>query len=90
MTVTVRLPATLADRIGGVAQIALPVAKLGECLTELARLHPPLQRIIWLDRSEVNPVILLFHNNRLLKPIDLQQPLDDGDQLDIVPSIEAG
>jgi molybdopterin converting factor small subunit len=90
LTVTVRLPATLADRIDGIAEVRLPAASIRTCLHSLTTAHPALARVIWLSDTEINPVILLFRNNQLQRPLDLETELNDGDQLDIVPSIEAG
>jgi molybdopterin converting factor small subunit len=90
LSIIVRLPAALADRIGGVAQVALPAASVRTCLNELVLAYPALQRVIWHSAAEINPVILLFRNNQLMRPLDLELILADGDQLDIVPSIEAG
>ena len=90
MTATIRLPPTLADRIGGVARVAVRPACIRDGLHELVAQHPELTRMIWLDTDELNPVILLFLNNRLLRPVNLAQALADGDELDLIPSIEAG
>ena len=89
LSVTLRLPPTLADRIG-VARVAVRAASVKNCLEELVALHPELIRMIWLRAGELNPVMLLFVNDALQRPVNFSRMLIDGDELDIVPSIEAG
>ena len=89
MSITIRLPPTLADRIG-TARIELATASLGECLLALTAQFPDISRIIWDASGELNTVVLLFRNNKLLRRARLDMALTAGDEIDIVPSIEAG
>lgn len=90
MSVRVRFPPTLAERIGGISSVDVDSGNVGDCIRAVAARHPELARLIWLDSTELNPVILLFHNDRLVRADALAEPVADGDEIDVIPSIEAG
>jgi molybdopterin converting factor small subunit len=88
--VVIRLPPTLAERAGGATRVIVAPGNLRDCLDALVREHPDLARLIWLNPAEINPVMLLFVNDERVGAADLGRTLKAGDELDVVPAIEAG
>jgi molybdopterin converting factor small subunit len=89
LSLIVRLPPSLAERIG-ISRIELEATSARGALSELSARFPALTRLLWQAPDEPNPVMLLFHANTRLLPTDFDRPLPDGAVLDIVPAIEAG
>lgn len=90
MSIRIRFPATLAERIGGLAVIEIEGRTIRECLRAVTARHPELARMIWLDSDELNGAMLVFHRNERVPHHDLDRRLKPTDELDIVPAIEAG
>ena len=88
--VRIRLPATHAARIGGLRNVPIHARCVGAGLRELTARHPALQRLIWLDADTLNPVIMVFLNEELIREDSLDTPLADGDTVDVVPAVESG
>jgi len=90
MNVCVRLPALFADRIDGLNRIDVSASNVEDALRAVAAGHPNLETLI-LDRSgAINPVVVIFHNDRQLTMAQLQAAVEDGDEIEIVPAIEGG
>lgn len=88
--VTVRLPTTFATRIGGARQLAVTATCVGAALQAVTARHPELQPLIWLNGDALNPVIMIFHNETLIRDDMLESALTDGDVIDVVPAVESG
>jgi len=90
VSVIVRLPTSLAERIDGVKRIELPVNSAYAALETLSARFPALTKLLWSAPGEPNPVMLVFHANRRLSLADFCRALPANAELDIVPAIEAG
>lgn len=86
----IRLPATFAARIGGIRSLQISADTVGQGLAAVTTSHPILASLIWLNERELNPVIMVFHNEALVRNDTLDAPLAEGDTVDVVPAVESG
>ena len=88
--VRIRLPALFADRIAGVNTVEVDAATVEGALRALTDRHAALATLVWTAGGVLNPVMVLFLNDRQLDGDVIAHPLHAGDQLDIIPAIEGG
>ena len=91
MAVTVRLPAVLAEMVGGERRFEVDGATIGEALDDLVRQRPGLSVHFFDDAGAVRRHILCFHNDAyLIGRESLEQPLCAGDVITILNSVAGG
>lgn len=90
MTIYVRLPPALSERIGSPGLITVTGAHVIDCLQSAVKQFPELGKILWRETDQLNPVILIFLNEDLLRASDLNRAASDGDNIDVIPAIEGG
>ncbi len=90
MSVRVRLPALFADRIDGIDTVEVEATTVETALRALTDRHRELVTLVWAAGGGLNPVMVLFLNDRQLDAGDVTRTLDAGDQLEIIPAIEGG
>ena len=90
MSVQVRLPALFADRIDGVGTVEVAATTVAGALRALTDHHAELASLVWTAEGALNPVMVLFLNDRQLAGGGLSETVQAGDQLEIIPAIEGG
>ena len=90
MSVQVRLPALFADRINGVSRLDVSAHTVEGALRVVASTYPALEALIVGRTGTINPAMVVFLNDRQLSPEELERPVNDDDQIEIVPAIEGG
>ena len=90
MSVRIRLPALFADRIDGVSTVEVTATTVEGALRALTNRHVALTTLVWTGGGALNPVMVLFLNDRQLTGTDVTHTLQAGDDLDIIPAIEGG
>ena len=85
-----RLPAFLADRIGGIASVDVAAATADEALREVARRYPQLETLVLARDGGVNPMMVVFVNDVQLPHGRLGSQLFAGDVVELIPAIEGG
>ncbi len=88
--VRVRLPALFADRIDGVSTVEVTATTVADALRALTDRHAELTALVWTGDGALNPVMVLFLNDRQLAGDGIAQTLHAGDRLEIIPAIEGG
>jgi molybdopterin converting factor small subunit len=88
--VRVRLPSTLATRAGVDRLSEVRAETVGAGLAAITALHPALAPLIWLGAGELNPNVMVFHNEALVRDDNLDNALEEGDMIDVVPAVESG
>jgi molybdopterin converting factor small subunit len=86
----IRFTNLLAERIGGVNSVDVPGATVELSLRALTDRHPSLAPLVWAKDGALNPVMVLFLNDRQLGAAEIGTPLGPGDEIDIVPALEGG
>ena len=88
--VRIRLPALFADRIDGVSAVEVTATTVAGALRALTDRHVALTTLVWTGGGALNPVMVLFLNDRQLTGARITHTLHPGDQLEIIPAIEGG
>lgn len=84
----VSLPAPLREYAGGEAEVRVPGSTVSDALVELTRRHPRLRRHLFDDAGRLRGYVKLYVNED--EVADVNDKLDSGDTLVIVPSIAGG
>jgi len=88
--VIIRLSAPLSERIGSRGEIAVQGNNIEECLQAASIKFPELKKIIWPESDQVNPAILIFYKEEIVKEHELTCVVTGGDQIDVIPAISGG
>ena len=94
MSVTVMIPTPLRKLTGGESSISVDASaarSVGDLITALEGKHAGIRERICAESGDVRRFINIFVNDediRFLKK--LETPLQDGDQVSIVPAIAGG
>ena len=88
--VRVRLPALFADRIDGISTVEVTATTVADALRALTDRHAELTTLVWTGDGALNPLMVLFLNNRQLARSGIDETVHPGDQLEIIPAIEGG
>ncbi len=91
MVVTIKIPAWWRSAVGGALQVELPTGSLANVLDALVEQFPSLGTHLFDDKGEVRSAINLFVNQEHVRfRGGLSGPLQDGDEIYIVPMISGG
>ena len=86
----IRFTNLFAERIGGINSVDVPAATVESALRALTDQHPSLTTLVWAKDGALNPVLVLFLNDRQLGAVEIGTPVGPGDEIDIVSAIEGG
>ena len=86
----IRFTNLFAERIGGVDSVDVPAATVEAGLHALTDQHPVLTPLVWAKDGALNPVMVVFLNDRQLGAAEIGNPVGPGDQIDIVSALEGG
>ena len=85
----IRFTNLFAERIGGVNSVDVQAATVDSALRALTDRHPALTPLVW-SKGALNPVIVVFLNDRQLVAAEIGAPVGPGDEIDIVSAVEGG
>jgi len=86
----IRFTNLFAERIGGVNSVDVPAATVESALRALTDRHRTLAPLVWAKDGALNPVMVVFLNDRQLGAAEIETAVGPGDQIDIVPALEGG
>ena len=86
----IRFTNLFAERIGGVSAVDVQAATIESALRALTDRHPSLMPLVWAKDGALNPVMVLFLNDRQLPAEEIGAPVGPGDEIDIVSALEGG
>lgn len=91
MTVNIRIPTPLRKFTDSQDTVAVEGATVGQALQNLAEAHPDLRQRLFTDQGVVRRFVNVFANEEDIRFLDaLDTPLEDGDEVSIVPAIAGG
>jgi len=91
LAVTIKVPALWRSAAGGALQVELPAGNLADVLNALVERLPSLGTHVFDEKGEVRSAINLFVNQEHVRfRGGLAVPLQDGDEVYIVPMISGG
>ena len=86
----IRFTNLFAERIGGVSAVDVQAATIESALRALTDRHPSLMPLVWAKDGALNPVMVVFLNDRQLGAAEIGSPVEPGDEIDIVSALEGG
>jgi len=86
----IRFTNLFAERIGGVSSVDVHAATVESALRALTDRHPVLTPLVWAKDAALNPVMVLFLNDRQLGAAEIGTAVGPGDEIDIVSAVEGG
>ena len=86
----IRFTNLFAERIGGINSVDVQGATVESSLRALTDLHPTLTTLVWAKDERLNPVMVVFLNDRQLGVAEIGTPVEPGDEIDIVSAVEGG
>jgi hypothetical protein len=86
----IRFTNLFAERIGGVSSVDVQGATVESALRALTDQHPTLTPLVWAKDGALNPVMVVFLNDRQLGAAEIGTAVGFGDEIDIVSALEGG
>ena len=91
MSVTVRVPTTLRTLTGGVSEVVVDGATVGDVLAALELLHPGFAERILDDEGALRRFVNVFVADDDVRFLDaLATPVPDGETVSIIPAVAGG
>jgi len=91
MSVVVRIPAPLRIKAGGQRQIELAAPTLAALLGEMEAAYPGITERLRREDGTLRHTLNIYVNGESIRFLQgLQTPLQDGDEVSIVPAIAGG
>lgn len=90
VTVTVRLSAPLSERIGSRGEIQVEATTVRESLERVVEKYPDFGKLLWSDNKQINSAILVFLEDEKINSSDLERPVENAAQIDVIPAISGG
>jgi hypothetical protein len=86
----IRFTNLFAERIGGGSSVDVLATTVESSLRALTERHPTLTPLVWAKDGALNPVTVVFLNDRQLDAAEIGTSAGPGDVIDIVSAIEGG
>jgi molybdopterin converting factor small subunit len=86
----IRFTTLFAERIGGVSTVDVAATTVESALRALTDRHDVLTPLVWTKAGALNPVMVVFLNDRQLAASEIGTPVASGDEIDIVSALEGG
>ena len=91
MAVTVKLPAQLRDAVGGATSAQVEGGTVGEALEALYVQHGELRERLADDGGRLRRFVNVYLGEEDIRFLDgLETPLQDGDEVTILPAVAGG
>lgn len=90
MTVTVRIPGSLAGWFNGSDEVACQGQTIGDCFAEIQENHPGFHERIFDEKGEIGPVLIFVNGENIRNLEGLATRLSDGDEIGIIPLAAGG
>ncbi|MFU8804634.1 MAG: ubiquitin-like small modifier protein 1 [Bradymonadaceae bacterium] len=91
MTVSIRIPTPLRKFTAGQESVQVEGSTVGEALENLTGTHPDLRTKIFGDDGKVRRFVNIFANEEDIRFQEkLDTPLNEGDEVSIIPAIAGG
>jgi MoaD family protein len=91
MSITVMVPGSLKDWFGGSEQALCEGKTIGECIDDLDSKFPGFRRRVIDEKGEISSSIMIFLDGQNIRSLNgLASPVQDGDEVSIIPFAAGG
>ena len=90
MSVRVKLPPALKELSGGVETLEVNGRTVAECLEELEALLPGIKEVLLDRQGKLLRAFGIYLNSDGLHPVELDSPVQDGDEIVILNFLMGG
>ena len=90
MSVKIKLPPVLQEFSGGVETLEASGRTVGECLKELEEQFPGIKEVLLDRQGKLLRVFGIYLNSDSLHPIELDTPVQGGDEIVILNFLMGG
>jgi molybdopterin synthase sulfur carrier subunit len=91
MPIQVRVPTALRQVTGGAARIEVEATDIGAALKELEAAYPALKPVLRDREGVLRPRVSVYVNDRHVRYLQgLETPLQDGDEVFVLPVVMGG
>ncbi len=90
MTIEISLHKTHRRYTDGKEIIKVEGKTVGECLRDLVKQYPPLEKEVFVKNGKLNSIIEVYLNGASAFPNELAKPVKDGDRINLVYMLSGG
>lgn len=90
MTIQINLHETHRRYANGKESVDVEGKTVGECLKDLVRQYPPLEKEIFDKNGKFNAVMEVYLNGQSAFPDELKKPVKDGDKIHLIYMLAGG
>ena len=90
MSITVRVPGSLQDWLGGREETSCQGNTLRECIDDLELRFPGIKNRLEDKKGEIGPVLIFLNGENITKQEGLAAEIRDGDEIGIIPLAAGG
>lgn len=91
MPIQVRVPTALRQVTGGTTRIEVEATDIGAALQELEAAYPALKPVLRDEEGALRPRVSVYVNDRHVRYLQgLETPLQDGDEVFVLPVVMGG
>lgn len=91
MSVTVRLPGSLRDAVGGTTRLAADGSTLGDVIADIDRRHPGFRSLIVDDAGRLKTYVNVYIGDQDARSNGgLGAPVRDGSEVMLIPAMAGG
>jgi molybdopterin synthase sulfur carrier subunit len=87
----VKIPSVLRPSVGGVRELDVAGATIGELITRLTEQHPSLRQQLLADDGGLNRFVNVYVNGQDVRYLQgLDTPVEDRDEVRLLPAMAGG
>ena len=87
----VKIPSVLRPAVGGVRELDITGATIGELITRLTELHPTLRQQLLAEDGGLNRFVNVYVNGQDVRYLQgLDTPVEDRDEVRLLPAMAGG
>lgn len=90
MSIEISLHRTHRRYTDGKEIIKVEGKTVGECLQDLVKQYPPLEKALFVKNGKLNSIIEVYLNGVSAYPNELVKPVKDGDKINLVYMLSGG
>ena len=90
MAIHIHIHTTHRQFTKGLEVVAVQGKTVGDCLNDLVRQFPGMEKAIFAGKDKLHRVIEIFLNDSSAYPNELAKPVKDGDQIHLLVMLSGG